>query len=723
MRYQKGNMKTFVSILTLNALLFAALSANAQGTAFTYQGRLNDSGNPASGSYDLRFILYDNDIGGSQLGPIRTNSATPVANGLFTITLDFGSVFNGGARWLEISVRTNGNASFTPLVPRQNIAPAPYSITAINLSGPLPASQLSGSLPAAQLSGTYTGVLTLNNAANSFTGNGAGLSNLNAATVGGVAATNLWRLTGNAGTTGGATFLGTTDNQPLELRVNNVRALRIEPNSRGLATIIGGSTDNSVSAGASAAGFIGSGNSNLIQSISSAIVAGLQNTIEPNAPHSAIGGGQFNRINNNANRSAIVGGDGNIIQTNAAGSFIGGGFGNVIQTNATNSVIAGGVNNLVRIFGTNGVGTIGGGKSNTVNGDFATIGGGTENLASGRYATVAGGYRNFASGLQSTICGGGAYYYGNYASGDYSFIGGGSDNYALETSSAVVGGYGNQAEGFYSVIGGGYYQIAFGYGSFIGGGSSQFAGGLYSFIGGGSDNGTTTNADYAVVGGGSFNHATGTNSTVGGGNDCQASGDYSAVPGGKLNSASGNYSFAAGRRAKADDRGSFVWADGYDFDFHSFTSNQFSVRCTGGAKFVTAIDGTGAQTAGVRLQAGDTAWSSISDRNAKKNFQPVNGEAVLEKLAAIPMQSWNYKWEADTNTPHLGPMAQDFKGAFFPGRDDQTISTLEFDGVELAAIQGLNQKLKEKDAEIQQLKESVAELKSLVSRLIPSAAK
>ncbi len=153
------------------------------------------------------------------------------------------------------------------------------------------------------------------------------------------------------------------------------------------------------------------------------------------------------------------------------------------------------------------------------------------------------------------------------------------------------------------------------------------------------------------------------------------------------------------------------------------------MRCTGGAKFVTAIDGTGAQTAGVRLQAGDTAWSSISDRNAKKNFQPVNVEGVLEKLAAMPVQSWNYKWESDTNTPHLGPMAQDFKAAFYPGRDDKSISTLEFDGVELAAIQGLNAKMEEENralrakiesraAEISALNEKLTRLEMAINQMI-----
>jgi len=77
----------------------------------------------------------------------------------------------------------------------------------------------------------------------------------------------------------------------------------------------------------------------------------------------------------------------------------------------------------------------------------------------------------------------------------------------------------------------------------------------------------------------------------------------------------------------------------------------------------------------------------------------------------------NYKWEDDATTPHIGPMAQDFKSAFYPGTDDKSITTQEFDGVELAAIQGLNQSLKEKDAQIQALEKSVAELKEMVKTL------
>jgi len=103
----------------------------------------------------------------------------------------------------------------------------------------------------------------------------------------------------------------------------------------------------------------------------------------------------------------------------------------------------------------------------------------------------------------------------------------------------------------------------------------------------------------------------------------------------------------------------------------------------------------------------------------------VDAVAVLNKLSSIPLTRWNYKWESETNTPHLGPMAQDFKAAFYPGRDDKSISTLEFDGVALAAIQGLNEKveIRSEKAEVrtrlleQQLGQKETEITELKQRL------
>ena len=104
--------------LALLMLFAGSLFADPVGSAFTYQGQLNVGGGPANGSYDLQFALFDASSGTNQIGTTLTNAATPVINGLFMVTLDFGAaVFNGASRWLDIGVRTNGSDLFVPLSP------------------------------------------------------------------------------------------------------------------------------------------------------------------------------------------------------------------------------------------------------------------------------------------------------------------------------------------------------------------------------------------------------------------------------------------------------------------------------------------------------------------------------------------------------------------------------------------------------------------------------
>ncbi len=104
----------------------------AQSTAFTYQGRLNDTGQPANGYYDLVFSLFPASTGTGQIGGWITNTATPVSSGLFTVMLDFGpTAFTSPDRWLQLAVRTNGASALTTLLPRQHISPAPYTIHAL----------------------------------------------------------------------------------------------------------------------------------------------------------------------------------------------------------------------------------------------------------------------------------------------------------------------------------------------------------------------------------------------------------------------------------------------------------------------------------------------------------------------------------------------------------------------------------------------------------------
>lgn len=236
-------------------------------------------------------------------------------------------------------------------------------------------------------------------------------------------------------------------------------------------------------------------------------------------------------------------------------------------------------------------------------------------------------------------------------------------------------------------------------------------------IGGGAINqagdgaGTTEDRAYATVGGGAGNAAGGNSSTVGGGSNNTASGNFSMVPGGQSNVASGLYGLAAGRRAKAYNDGAFVWADSTDLNFASTAANEFSVRCVGGARFVSAVDGGGFPSAGVTLAAGAGSWSSISDRAAKDNFRPVDGADVLARLARIPVLTWNMKTQ-DPAIRHIGPMAQDMYAQFGVGEDEKRINTVDADGIALAAIQGLYKLVQQKDAELTGLRAENADIKA-----------
>ena len=125
-----------VALALLSALNLQPATAFAQGTAFAYQGRLNNNGSPAAGTYDITFTLFATNTDGVAIAGPVTNSAVPVTNGLFTTLVDFGpSVFTGGATGWRLRVSTNGVNSFTTLTPRQQLTPTPYAIYAENASG------------------------------------------------------------------------------------------------------------------------------------------------------------------------------------------------------------------------------------------------------------------------------------------------------------------------------------------------------------------------------------------------------------------------------------------------------------------------------------------------------------------------------------------------------------------------------------------------------------
>jgi len=407
--------------------------------------------------------------------------------------------------------------------------------------------------------------------------------------------------------------------------------------------------------------------------------------------YGAIGGG----LDNSAGDRATVGGG----SSNVANGFravVGGGSSNTAS--GAYSTLAGGENNLSNYFYT----TVGGGNNNTASGRLATVGGGSGNMASFTLATVSGGGNNTASGLESTIGGGSR----NRADGTYATISGGTGNVAPSLDATVGGGSGNVVTGDEGTIGGGLINRVTDKFSTVGGGQSNMAGNADDDL---------LNAEYSTVGGGTGNQAQGLAATVSGGESNVASGPFSAILGGRSNRAAGAYSVAAGRRANvmATHDGAFVYADSSDFDFASQAANEFAVRATGGVRLVTAIDAGGNPTGGVRLAAGSGSWATLSDRNAKINFAPVDGREILKRVAGLPITTWSYRTQSPS-IRHIGPMAQDW-AAFAVGEDDRYINSVDADGVALAAIQGLYEVVQDKDAQINMQQQRIEALENEIA--------
>ena len=140
------------------------------------------------------------------------------------------------------------------------------------------------------------------------------------------------------------------------------------------------------------------------------------------------------------------------------------------------------------------------------------------------------------------------------------------------------------------------------------------------------------------------------------------------------------------------------------------TKYQMKMRFAGGYKLYTNWTGSSA-TIGAALPAGANSWTTISDRNRKTNFEPLDGETVLHKLKGFQMTTWNYKEQDPAEFRHYGPMAQDFFAAF--GHDkfgtigsDTTIGQSDLEGVTLAGVQALITRTDAQQEEITALKNS-----------------
>lgn len=502
------------SAVSLIAVAGSAAWAGIPRTV-AFQGVLtNSAGAPKpNGSYTVTFRLYDGLTAGTLVWT-EPNRALTVSNGrgMFSTTLGAPTSFGNLAfdKPYFLEVQVSGDAPMTPRVPLQSV---PYAL-------------------------------------------------------------NAWSIGGNSGLNPASSFLGTTDNQPLALRVNGRRAVQYEEvanagNTYHSVNVLAGSDANSIAPGVIGGAIAGGGTSAAINDLRGdfGVIGGGAGNFLDAAPYIVIGGGSGN--NGQADYSFIGGGQSN--NTQGQWSVIGGGSGN--YAGASQATVAGGHANQA----TGPLSAIGGGDSNMAPGMNAAVSGGFTNQATGSASFVGAGQGNVAGEIASVVGG-----YQNKANGLRSFIGGGYGNStSVGYDSAIGGGQNNVATGGDASIGGGYQNQAAANDSTVAGGAFNVADGESATVAGGSSNSASSTA--STVAGGDGNRANGACSAVSGGKTNVASGQYSMVPGGFFSVAGGAATFAAGYRAVSLYNGSFVWSDySAEQDFAASAANQFCIRAKGG---------------------------------------------------------------------------------------------------------------------------------------------
>lgn len=537
--------------LTLGATA-PTINSQALTSTFTYQGELRESGSAANASYDMEFRLYNALSGGAQVGATQVVNGVAVANGLFSVALDFGAAqFAGDRQWLEIRVRRAGTGSFETLAPRSEVTATPYAW---------------GSAAALANSVTTTSIVD----------GSVGTADIDAAQV-------QRRVAGNCSGIQGVQSVA-QDGSVVCASFGTVTGVSA---GTGLS---GGGTGGSFALGI-ATGGVGADqiDSSQVQRRVTGQCAVGQYLRVVNQDGSVICG------NDPVGAPAwLLGGNGG---TNPASHFVGTTDGQPLELRAANqrmarfearlltgpaggftaNVLLGSPENLLR-NGVRGATIAGGGaRSGNSDPDFGTAGPNEVNV---HYGTVGGGYANRAGDSNASAI-----------DNAFATVGGGQKNAAEGFASAVSGGSNNLASSTFGTVSGGVGNIVSGYSGTIGGGDDNLV-----------------NRDSAVVSGGSGNVGTGYAVAVGGGAQNTARGAFAAVPGGLGNCAGGDYSWAGGRSAKVrpavattaagcngvavgapstGDAGTFVWADSQNQAFTSSGSNQFLVRAQNGAAINT----------------------------------------------------------------------------------------------------------------------------------------
>lgn len=360
------------------------------------------------------------------------------------------------------------------------------------------------------------------------------------------------------------------------------------------------------------------------------------------------------------------------------------------------------------------------GSGHTLNGALATIAGGTSNTAAGAFSAVGGGYNNTAS--------------------HHSTIGGGYQNAATNWNGTVGGGAYNSANGRQATVPGGSFNEASGVGSFAAGSrakanhdgafvwadqteadfSSTAANQFLIRASGGVGIGTTTPTHSLVVQKRSIAEPA---IMIGG-----------AYAGGPRLQTYGLSDDPLAWMGLGTDMGGGPYEHSLCFPVGPATNGVQTIGSYDGTNYsekmrITATGNVGIGNTNptnklmvVDARCDGSSWINASDRNLKKGFLPVDSRDILAKAAALPITTWTYK--DNPKATHVGPVAQDFRAAFGLGADDTGISTVDADGVALAAIQGLYEVVKDEVGVLRaQLLEQKARNDALERRLAELEAK
>jgi hypothetical protein len=383
--------------------------ADPVGAGFTYQGRLEQGGQPATGVFDFQFDLYDVETDGSELTDQLQFEDVSVLGGVFTVELDFGSAMSSSEQlWLEIRVREGASAGgFTGLLPRQKLNSSAYALVSRIAA-------LEAKIDALEvlLAGVSRGT-DLNTSQDTLT-----FTDMNVQVVNGT------------GTTDGAT----TGTGNLIIGYNELRDEAEYENYRdGSHMLVAGTRNNYTS---DSFGGILVGDLNETSAEKASVLGGVSNTASGFG--STVSGGRSNTASNyyasvsggnsntaSGNYASVSGGD-----TNTAGGYyasVSGGYGNISSGYYT-SVSGGEDNQAILNFA-----SVSGGHSNQATGQWASVSGGENNEASNNSSSVSGGELNLASGSGASVSGGA----GNTASGIRTSVSGGLEKTAAAANCMV----------------------------------------------------------------------------------------------------------------------------------------------------------------------------------------------------------------------------------------------------------------------------------------------